>query len=100
MDKVDLKGLRAELIADGWVDHEVEDADEEFVFMLYKAQPDHINWPTIFVADNGYVSFGWEALDLDGTTVTSEPGFRLHRGSPLWDVIGLVRRYVDVASDA
>jgi hypothetical protein len=94
MGTVDLAGLRAELIDRGWTDHAVEDADEDFVFMLYKAEPDHINWPTIFVADNGYVSFGWEALDLDGVAVRSEPGFRLHRGSELWDVIDLVRRYV------
>jgi hypothetical protein len=95
--RADLVGLRMGLLTRGWTDHEVEEADDSFIYMIHR--PDRaINWNTVFVADNGYVSLGSESLSLDGQTVERGSGFAIHHGaSDLWEAIGLIGTYASAA---
>jgi hypothetical protein len=91
---VDLNALRVELLSHGWTDHAVEDDDGTFIYMIHR--PDNgINWHTVFVADNGYVSLGHESLSLDGKTVEQDGGWRLTPGDPYWAVLDLIKAFID-----
>jgi hypothetical protein len=91
---VDLVALRNDLMSRGWTDHVIDNNDGTFIYMIHR--PDRaINWNTIFVADNGYVSLDHEALSLDGETVEESGGWAISVVSQYWDDLDLIRKYVD-----